>query len=58
VARYEYVRGASPGMTLRMKLLLGAILAVFAAFHAVIWYNVASLLAAAQKEPAAMFTND
>jgi hypothetical protein len=45
-------------MTLRMKLLLGAILAVFAAFHAVIWYNVASLLAAAQKEPAAMFTND
>ena len=45
-------------MTLRMKLLLGAILAAFAVFHAVIWYNVAPLLAAPQKEPAAMFGSD
>ena len=45
-------------MTLRMKLLLGAILAAFTAFHAVIWYNVAPLLAAPQKEPAAMFRSD
>jgi hypothetical protein len=45
-------------MTLRTKLLLGAILAAFAAFHAVIWYNIAPLLAAPQKEPAAMFRSD
>ena len=45
-------------MTLQMKLLLGAILAAFAAFHAVIWYNVVPLLAAPQKEPAAMFRSD
>jgi hypothetical protein len=45
-------------MTLRMKMLLGAILAAFAVFHAVIWYNVAPLLAAPQKEPAAMFRSD
>ena len=45
-------------MTLRMKLLLGTILAVFAAFHAVIWYNVAPLLAAPQKEPAATLRSE
>jgi hypothetical protein len=45
-------------MTLRMKLLLGTILAAFAAFHVVIWYNVAPLLAAPQKEPTAMFRSD
>jgi hypothetical protein len=45
-------------MTLRTKLLLGAILVVFAVFHAVIWYNVAPLLAAPRTEPAAMFRSD
>jgi hypothetical protein len=45
-------------MTLRTKLLLGTILAAFAAFHAVIWYNVAPLLAAPRTDPAAMFRSD
>jgi hypothetical protein len=45
-------------MTLRTKLLLGTILLAFAAFHVVIWYNVAPLLAAPQTEPAAMFRAD
>jgi hypothetical protein len=45
-------------MTLRTKLLLGTILLAFAAFHAVIWYNVAPLLAAPQTEPAVMFRAD
>jgi hypothetical protein len=45
-------------MMLRTKLLLGAILLAFAVFHAVIWYNVAPLLAAPQTDPAAMFKSD
>jgi len=45
-------------MMLRTKLLLGAILVAFTAFHAVIWYNVAPLLAAPQSERAAMFRAD
>jgi hypothetical protein len=45
-------------MTLRIKLLLGSILVAFAAFHAVIWYNVAPLLAAPRTEPAAMFRSN
>jgi hypothetical protein len=45
-------------MMLRTKLLLGAILAAFTAFHAVIWYNVAPLLAAPRTDPAAMFRAD
>ena len=45
-------------MTLRTKLLLGTILAVFVVFHAVIWYNVAPLLAAPQTERAAMVGTD
>jgi hypothetical protein len=45
-------------MTLRTKLLLGTILMAFAAFHAVTWYNVAPVLAAAKTEPAALFRSD
>ena len=45
-------------MTIGTKLLLGTILAAFAAFHAVTWYNVAPLLAAPRTEPAAMFRSD
>jgi hypothetical protein len=45
-------------MTLRTKLLLGAILSAFVVFHAMIWYNVAPLLAAPQTERAAMFGSD
>jgi hypothetical protein len=45
-------------MMLRTKLLLGAILAAFAAFHIVIWYNVAPLLAAPNKDPDGIFRSD
>lgn len=45
-------------MMLRTKLLLGAILVAFTAFHAAIWYNVAPLLAAPRTESTAMFRSD
>jgi fumarate reductase subunit C len=45
-------------MTLPTKLLLGTIIVAFAAFHAVTWYNVAPLLAAARTESAAMLRSD
>jgi len=45
-------------MPLRPRRELGATLVAFAAFHAVVWYNVAPLLAAPQTEPAAMFRSD
>jgi hypothetical protein len=45
-------------MTFGVKLMLGAILAAFVAFHAATLYQVAPLLQGHQSAPAAMLGRD